>query len=396
MKVALVSDCYLPRLGGIEVQVGDLAHRLLAAGHDVEVFTATVGADGQRGGLIELVDGVPVHRLGLRLPLNLLANPFAAGEVQRRLAGGGFDVVHVHMGVVNPFTIDAARVALRLRLPIAMTWHCLLAWAEPAIRATGAIARWARAGVAMSAVSPVAAAPVRRLADGEPVAVLPNGIDVDRWWNADPYRPAPPPGRDGSVHVVTAMRLVVRKRPLPLLDLFARARRATRVPLRLTILGDGCQRRRVQAKAARLRLDDVVDLPGRVGRPEILARYADAHVYVSPARLESFGIAALEARCAGLPVVALRSNGAAGFVHDGVNGVLADDDAGMSEAIAALAGDRGLRERMFRHNVTVPPCQFEWSAVVAATEAEYARAIGAARIARTQGAGSPARGRSLG
>ena len=43
MRVALLSDCYLPRLGGIEVQVHDLAHRLAAAGHDVEVVTATAG-----------------------------------------------------------------------------------------------------------------------------------------------------------------------------------------------------------------------------------------------------------------------------------------------------------------------------------------------------------------
>ena len=32
MKVALLTDCYLPRLGGIEVQVHDLAARLRRAG----------------------------------------------------------------------------------------------------------------------------------------------------------------------------------------------------------------------------------------------------------------------------------------------------------------------------------------------------------------------------
>ena len=36
----MLTDCYLPRLGGIEVQVHDLATRLVAAGHEVEVFTA--------------------------------------------------------------------------------------------------------------------------------------------------------------------------------------------------------------------------------------------------------------------------------------------------------------------------------------------------------------------
>ena len=36
MKVALLSDCFLPRLGGIEVQVHGLATRLAAAGQPTE------------------------------------------------------------------------------------------------------------------------------------------------------------------------------------------------------------------------------------------------------------------------------------------------------------------------------------------------------------------------
>ena len=41
MRVALLSDCYPPRLGGIETQVRDLGRQLLAAGHEVHVYTAT-------------------------------------------------------------------------------------------------------------------------------------------------------------------------------------------------------------------------------------------------------------------------------------------------------------------------------------------------------------------
>ncbi|WP_448630181.1 hypothetical protein [Cellulomonas soli] len=49
MRVVHVSDCYPPRTGGIESQVGDLAAAQVAAGHDVHVFTATVGEHGERG-----------------------------------------------------------------------------------------------------------------------------------------------------------------------------------------------------------------------------------------------------------------------------------------------------------------------------------------------------------
>ena len=67
MKVALLSDCYPPRTGGIESQVGDLAAQLAAAGHEVEVFTATAGGAG--------TEEVRVHRLSTPLSMGLPVNP---------------------------------------------------------------------------------------------------------------------------------------------------------------------------------------------------------------------------------------------------------------------------------------------------------------------------------
>ena len=65
--MALLSDCYPPRTGGIESQVSDLAAHLVMAGHEVEVFTATTGPKGECRGAVEgvAVDGglVRVHRL---------------------------------------------------------------------------------------------------------------------------------------------------------------------------------------------------------------------------------------------------------------------------------------------------------------------------------------------
>ncbi len=375
MKIALVTDCYLPRLGGIEVQVRDLAHGLRAVGHEVEVFTATVGEDGQHGGHVEIVDDVPVHRLGLDLPTGFPLNPLATGELRRRLSDG-FDVAHVHMGVVSPFTVDATRVARGLGLPTTMTWHCMLAWAEPAIGLTGAVRRWARSGVTMNAVSSVAAVPVQRLlGDLGTVAVLPNGIDVDTWWQ--PAHGSTPPSTADGLRLVTAMRLVGRKRPLPMLQVLQRVRAMVpEVPFTVTILGDGRLRSSVTSYVRREGIADWVELAGRVSRPELLRRYAQSHLYLSPARLESFGIAALEARCAGLPVVGLNTSGASEFVHDGVNGFLARTDDDMAAAIARLLTDDAMRERMYRYNVTVPPSDLDWSAVIAATEREYERAMG--------------------
>lgn len=376
MKVALLSDCYLPRLGGIEVQVRDLAYRLLEAGHEVEVFTATLGAEDERGGVVDIVEGLPIHRMGMELPGRLPINPLAAGETKRRLAAGHFDVAHVHMGITSPFTVDCTRVALQLGLPVSMTWHCMLGPAEPLFHLSQIARLWARSGVAMNAVSRVAAAPVQRaLGRLGTVAVLPNGIDAEDWWQPEVggVRVTPPP-RDGELQVVSAMRLATRKRPLPLLGVVRRVRRLLPdVPFRVTILGEGRLEPLVRAYLRTHHMESWVDLPGRVRRDELHDIYRRSHVYVSPAKLESFGIAALEARCVGLPVVGLDTSGCVEFIEDGVNGALAADDKGMAHAIARLLTDHDAREAMFRYNTTHPPAQ-DWSQVVEMTVAEYHRA----------------------
>lgn len=371
MKVALLSDCYLPRLGGIEVQTHDLARHLSAAGHDVEVFTATVGAGGERHGEVDLVDGVRVHRMALSLPGGVPVNPLAPPEVRRRLREGGFDVAHVQMGVVSPFATDMAGAALAVGLPLAATWHCVLGASRPLWTVLGHARRWARRGAALSAVSSMAAERVASISGGATVAVLGDGIDAAAW--------APTPGRmpraDGVIRVTSALRLVRRKRPAALLDVLERTRSLLPedVGLVADVFGDGPQRPVLQRHLASHGMSSWVHLRGRVSREELRTAHQGADVYLSTARLEAFGIAALEARTAGLPVVARAATGVEDFVSDGVGGLLAADDHDLATALVRLATDDDLRLRMAAHNASVPPPQ-DWPAVVATALGEYRRA----------------------
>lgn len=370
MRVVHVSDCFAPRTGGIETQVGDLARHQAAAGHEVHVLTATLGEGGERGGVVDVEDGVHVHRLGARLPFDLPVNPLAGPRLLRdAYADLRPDVVHVHAGVLSPFAFDGARLAMAAGLPTAVTWHCMLdGVAAPAAHLV-ARTRWSRPRAALSAVSSAAAERVRELFGGADVAVVPNGIDADRW--------APAPvggGDDGPLRLVATMRLAPRKRAVPLVEVVAAA--ARRLPagaLHLTVAGDGPLRDALAARVRALGLDDVVELPGRLSRDEVRAAYVDADVFLAPARLEAFGIAALEARTAGLVVLAHRGTGIGEFVTDGLDGFLVADDAEMAAAVVLLAQDRDLLARMRAHNRAVRPA-FAWADVLAAADAEYARA----------------------
>ena len=363
VRVALISDCYLPRLGGIEVQVHDLALQLQSAGHEVTVITATGGGPGG------IEDGIQVHRLALPLPGGIPINPLAPPQVRRLLAQGDFDVAHVHMGVVSPFAVSLVPVALEAGLPTAITWHCVIDRSAPWHRLRGRARRWAQAGVALSAVSRMAADRVEAIADA-PVAVLGNGIDPQRW-----RRPADLPSEPaGGLRVVSAIRLASRKRPHAVIDVLARARALLdpAIALDATIFGDGPQRTRL------LRMLDAegmdwVRLAGRVSRDELRTAYWHSDIYLSTARLESFGIAALEARCAGLVVAARSGTGVEDFVTDGVDGILAPSDDVLASRIADLGRELDALRRM-QTAVREAPVQHSWPAMLEQTLAEYHRA----------------------
>ena len=175
--------------------------------------------------------------------------------------------------------------------------------------------------------------------------------------------------------MVSALRLAPRKRPLPLVEMAVKVRRAAPgKDVRLEILGEGPERSAVERLIARHQAAEWITLPGRVTREELKARYAAADIYVSPTILESFGIAALEARTVGLPIVGRAGSGVAEFVVDDVNGYLAESDDDMVRCLTSLVIHPGARARMRQHNQSVAPAQ-DWPTVVSLAESEYRRAI---------------------
>lgn len=371
MRIAHVTDSFLPRLGGIENHVDDLAHRQLSNGHDVHVITATAGPS-----TAESDSGPTVHRLGSHWLGTARRAAFGAGREERLLTRGRYDVVHVHASVISPLAAAFAAAATDCGIPTAVTVHSMWPENRLLLAATGAGLRLAQRPIAWSAVSQVAATPIRRALGGAlPVAVLPNAVDT-AWWQAGQCaEPSPPNHGAGEVVVTSVMRLAPRKRPLPLLRMMERVhdRVSGEVPIRLVIAGDGPQRAAIERHVQRRGMDGWVDLPGRLRRTAIRDLLASSSLYVAPANLESFGIAALEARVVGLPIVAKTRGGVGEFVRPGIEGLLAGSDREMADAIAHLAVGTTLRTRIREHNQRVLP-SVDWPDALARTERLYARA----------------------
>lgn len=366
-----MSDCYLPRLGGIEVQVADLAGRLRDRGHTVRVVTATQ-ASAPTAGVAAAAAERGVLRMPPPLPLPVPVNPWAGPELRRVLAGA--DVVHVHLGVLAPFAALATRQAVRLGRPVVLTWHSMVG-SGPVTRTVAAQWRWWVAhGAVPTAVSVAAAGQLARVLGESSVTVLPDGLDRSRWRPEQTRRVAGPP------RLVTAMRFAVRKRPVQLLGLLHRVRGALPDDRRphVRIVGDGPWHPALAALTRHTGWSSWVDLPGRLSRPELHRQYLAADVYVAPGRKEAFGLAALEAAAAGLPVVGYAGTGVADVVRQGT-GVLAEDDADLVRVLRDLLVDPGAlaqaRAAALARASASQGWASDWCAVVQATESAYQQAV---------------------
>ena len=352
MRIAHVTDVYLPRLGGIELQVHDLARRQQVAGHETFVVTTTAGDVGD----------VPVRRLA---PGGLRTGPYRSvppGQLRPALDA---DAVHVHLSAFSPLAWSAARLAATTRIPTVVSVHSMWHDILPLVRG---YARWQRAGewpVTWAAVSTVAAAAVREALDGTPVSVLPNGIEPSEWLG--------PPAKAEIPTLISVMRMVRRKRPRALLRTLLALRAARGGGFRIVLVGDGPLLAALRRDVARAGADADVRLTGGLDRDAIRSLLARADLYLAPAPRESFGIAALEARSAGLPVLAWAGSGVGDFIRHGLEGWLVGSDAELFSTVAGLLDSPERLTAVARHNRQVAP-SVHWDAVLATANDLYERA----------------------
>src|SRR5579875_765197 len=122
MRIVHVSDGYLPRVGGIERHVHDLAHRQAADGHEVRIITTVPAPCTEPAGSVEVVR--PAARPDK--PASSMQHPAALALARwRNLADA--DVVHVHASTVSPLAFAAIGTASRNRKPTVVRLHSMLA-----------------------------------------------------------------------------------------------------------------------------------------------------------------------------------------------------------------------------------------------------------------------------
>lgn len=345
MRIALITEVFLPKIDGVVTRVTRTLDELSAMGHEVLIF-ATGDAPASYAGF-EVVRipslSLPVYpevKFGILTP-----------ALPRRLAQFAPDVVHV----VNPIWTAgwATYVAEAQGLPIVGSFHTDvpeytrklgIAWVKP-------IAEWGlRTFHGKADANLVTSAPMMDKAKTygiRDVQLWPKAVDTGGF--APHKRTAEMRARLTGGHPEEPLVLFVGRisaeksveRTLPIMEALRE-----RVPsARFALVGEGPlynEMRRVMDR-------EWITFTGYLSGAELQAAYASGDALLFPSTTETLGFAALEAFASGVPVVAANAGGLPFVVADGETGFLVDPhapDTAWAAQLELLLTDAPLRQRM--------------------------------------------------
>jgi glycosyltransferase involved in cell wall biosynthesis len=376
LRVCIVTDAWLPGIGGIENHVLHLSAGLRRFGHEVLVVTHEVpkNAPGIRS---QVSSDVPVVRLPGTLLLikdhDIAIDPGMLRAFRRLLGQSRFDIVH-GQSEGSLLVFGALAAARRQGLPTLLTRHSMLAMKPAVLRPMLKllVRLLSRSADGVVAVSEACA---REIPMGRrPVRVIPNGVDIDafRPMSETRERMRQELGfRPEDVVVGNIGRLHYSKGVLMLLDVFEQLQ-AGNPRLKLVLAGPGPLRpqiaERTRSYAGQVRLLDPLPYD-RV--PSVLNAL---DIFALPSLGEAFGIALLEAMACGVPGVALSRWGVRELVQDGETGFLASDAVEFRNRLEQLAFDARLRAKLGQE-ARKRAERFSWPAVTEQTVAFYRQMI---------------------
>ncbi|MGN8025903.1 glycosyltransferase [Microbacterium sp. 22242] len=371
MRIAMVTDYYLPTLGGVQTAIKAHKEELARAGHEIAVFCPLAGPSTDPS-VVRLPTARGFAPDGYPFTWTLRA---AAGVLRERLAG--FDVVHVHTEMFA--ALAAYRAADALRLPVVQTMHGRIDVYTRAVLPLPALSTAVLAGLHRRGLGPVdvrldprapyartrTARRMWRLMAGQaqradrvivpsahfaaklaaqgvrtPLTVLSNGLEdsvLQAVGEPEPRRPLP----GEPLRVLWCGRLSPEKRPEVFLDAVARTPGVVAV-----MLGDGVSRGAVRRRADTLG-DRRVEVRGSVPQAEVLAAMRTADVLVSSSwDFDNQPMVLLEAIASGLPVVVADPDLAEALPPGAHTVAPSPDAAGLAASLAELRDDPDRIARM--------------------------------------------------
>ena len=350
MKIAhIVRRFSFSEWGGTESVVWHIARQQQAQGLTPEILCT--GALDKTG--TEVVDGITIRRFPYFYPYFPMpeqdkvaldkkgGNPFSP-ELMKTLRKGAYDIFHIHAG--GRIANYSIRLARKLAVPTIMSLHggsCAIPEQEMALMLKPLKHKFSYGGIVdrlcrmrktpesqadlLLALSREEQSKLQKLYPGKRVELFPNGIL---------HRELPEPGEfrkkynipENAKLLLCISRIDYQKNQKILLELLKKEN-----TLHLLLIGPVTAPwylEELLADAEKWGLKErLTIIPGLVpDSVELLQALKTAYCFILPSRHEPFGIAALEALDAELPLIASNVGGLRDFLTDGKNALLFEDN----------------------------------------------------------------------
>lgn len=354
MKIAMLTNNYMPIVGGVPVSVERQAVEMAKLGHDVTVFAPEY--DTERAGKEEMFSGdrgrLRIIRFAVwgKMENGMPVPRVVQKEILWTFQKEKFDLIHTH----HPMLVGTTALYLgkRFDIPVVYTYHTryedYLHYLPPFREADGCTGlRKKIFSVGKEKVVPeymqwftnqcdMVFAPtagmqkrIRENGTKAPMAVLPTGLKdefyLERPEEAKAVREEYLPDGKGFLFC-TSGRLEKEKNLEFILKGICKLRAKLDIPFQVLLIGDGSRREALTQEAKELGILDRVCFVGNVPNEE-LNRYLQAcDIYLFASKSETQGIVLAEAMASGCPAVAVQASGVEDIVRDGSNGFVTEED----------------------------------------------------------------------
>jgi L-malate glycosyltransferase len=337
--------CY-PTYGGSGVVATELGKFLAKLGNKVHFITYS-----QPVRLDILEENIYYHEVNVEDYPLFQYQPYElalSSKMVDTVLNEGIEILHVHYAIPHAYAAYMAREILKekgLYIPVITTLHgtdITLVGKNPSYKP--AVTFSINHSDAVTSVSDsLKYETIKFFSVRKDIEVIPNFIDLDLYKGEKNCMKAnlAPQGQKIITHISNFRKV---KRIGDVVDIYYRIQKE--VPARLVLLGEGPERQKAEEQARDLGILDQLIFLGKTNEIERVLCMSD--VFLLPSEKESFGLAALEAMAAKVPVLSTNTGGLPEVNIDGVTGYTANvgDVQRLAEKGIAMLKDEKLHEKL--------------------------------------------------
>ncbi|MCS4504133.1 D-inositol-3-phosphate glycosyltransferase [wastewater metagenome] len=362
MNILMMTNTYLPHVGGVARSVDSFAQMYRARGHRVMVVAPEFD-DAPR----DETDVVRIPALqnfnGSDFSVVLPVPRFLERAVMRFEP----DIVHSH----HPFLIGstALRLASLFDLPLVFTHHTMYERYTHYVPGDSAVLRrfvvqlstsYANLCDRVFAPSESIAGILAARGVHTPIDVVPTGVDLAAFRGGDGASFRRRLGIDADAFVIGHVGRLAHEKNLGFLARAVARVLADAPHAHCVIVGAGAAEDDIRSACERAGVAARLHMTGKLVQPELADAYAAMDLFAFASLTETQGVVLAEAMAAGLPVVAIDAPGSREVVRDGENGRLLRDP---DETAFAAAIEDAMARREAGWD--------DWQAAVAETARAY-------------------------